>query len=168
VPLIAILALWLYTHEASGRVYGSGVWKTVGSARRMEVFRLVEASGPNADYSDFPARLNIQQPPVEAPANWVGQVRQTLSAVLETNSSPLASGKACEPQPRILIRIYGQGRTTDLFLCFDCNEYSFAAPGPQPRAFRDFDAERPVLVRLLLQVLPHDKEVQALSPNGQG
>lgn len=103
-----------------------------------------------------------------------------LAAVLlDEKTYSFNSVKLCGFAPGVAFRIWKNNEHVDVLVCFSCDELEIvyqppADAGHSPETTQDendarredFDAARPVLVRLAKKVFPKDESIQALKLRG--
>jgi hypothetical protein len=102
-------------------------------------------------------RFNTLSAPIRLEKDWLARMRGIL---FDSASYEWEKRKLCRPTPGVAVR-YRQGdKEFHLYLCFECDMLQIGRPGAERWA--DFDPARPLLVRLVKELLPWDNVIQEL------
>jgi hypothetical protein len=138
---------------------------------RVEAFRVASAraqpadaegaTGNAADANDAPQKI-ADWPITAGPLVVDAQTTAELSAILTNPDTYLwDSAKGCEFDPGVALRFTDDAGSTEILLCFSCDEMAVARSGKRIGG-EDTDNARKKLVAIAKRLFPDDATIQAL------
>jgi hypothetical protein len=144
------------------KLYGNQVNLTALSrAEKIEAFRIKHT----IENAEDKRRKQIRGYPVlSGPHSLDKDVARNLVRLLQRKSTyDFERDKGCEMVPGVVVVFTHQRIKVELVLCFECDQLEIFV-GDKNTGYEDFDPARPQLVKLVKQIFPKDRAIQALKP----
>lgn len=158
----------LGAEEPNGQVLelfgGQPGWIPIAVRTRVEAFRIdpIMKGESEPEEGEEKELLFAGYPILSGPINVDKKMADALALILaDSDTYAWDVAKACEFEPGVGIRFVGVDSSTEILLCFSCDELQIVRDGKRV-GHEDTDSARGHLIKIVQNIFPDDKIIQGL------